>query len=85
MMTEEAVIKVVEKRESKHMNKNNHIKIKERRWKRPRGGPTCLPILFILWACNFEKKEEKKNEIDKKFEELFRKNLSFCWGWRAIY
>lgn len=24
------------------MNKNKQIKIKERRWKRPHGGPTCL-------------------------------------------
>lgn len=52
------------------MNKNNQIKIKERRWKRPNGGPTCLPILY-MWAWNFK---------NKKFGELFRKNLSFCWG-----
>lgn len=57
------------------MNKNNHIKIKERRWKRPRGGPTCLPILFILWACNFEKK--KKMKLRKSMKNYLEKILAF--------
>lgn len=64
MMTEEAVIKVLEKREKakQHMNKNNHIKIKERRWKSPRGGPnmsTSPMYVSMLWVCNLEKRRKR--------------------------
>lgn len=59
------MIKVVEKEKAKqHMNKNKHIKIKERRWKRPRGGPRCLPILIFIVGL----KKEKKKKFAKSFE-----------------